>query len=132
MCRTVIVLAVLALLAACTATVRSQPTKIETSGVSVTLVSPGFVESEIRQVDNTGVYRRDAPDPVPAWLIMPTTRAARQIVRAVARRRHEVVITGHGKLAVFLQRHVPWLVRAGIRATGARSRREPERPSGPS
>ena len=37
MCRTVVVLAVLALLAACTATVRPQPTRIETSGVSVTL-----------------------------------------------------------------------------------------------
>ena len=41
MCRTVIVLALLAMSAACTATVRPQPTEIETSGVSVTLGGGG-------------------------------------------------------------------------------------------
>ncbi|MGH2356528.1 MAG: SDR family NAD(P)-dependent oxidoreductase, partial [Candidatus Limnocylindria bacterium] len=80
------------------------------AGVSVTLVSPGFVESEIRRVDNEGVLRAEAPDTIPAWLRMPAAKAARQIVRAVARRRREVVITGHGKIVVWLQRHVPWLV----------------------
>lgn len=96
------------------------------SGVSVTLVSPGFVESEIRRVDNTGALRAEAPEPVPAWLVVPAARAARQIVRAIARRRREVVITAHGKLAVFVQRHAPWLVAAVIRAAGVRSRPEPE------
>lgn len=96
------------------------------AGVAVTLVSPGFVESEIRRVDNTGVFRAESPEAIPGWLVVPAERAARTIVRAVARRRREVVVTGHGKLAVFLQRHAPWLVAAGIRATGIRSRREPE------
>src|SRR5262249_50897168 len=83
---------------------------LERHGVSVTLISPGFVESEIRQVDNRGVVRSTpAPGP-PRWLTMPTARAARLIVRATARRRREVVITGHGKLAVFLMRHMPWMV----------------------
>jgi hypothetical protein len=45
-------------------------------------------------------------------------------VRAAARRRREVVITGHGKVAVFLKRHVPWLVAAGIERLGIQSRRE--------
>jgi short-subunit dehydrogenase len=96
-------------------------------GVSVTLVSPGFVESEIRRVDNTGVLRGEVREPLPAWLVVPAPRAARQIVRAVARRRREVVVTGHGKLAVFLQRHVPWLLGAIIRRAGVRSRPEPAR-----
>jgi short-subunit dehydrogenase len=95
------------------------------SGVSVTLVTPGFVESEIRRVDNTGVLRAEASEPMPAWLVMPAERAARQIVRAIARRRREVVVTAHGKLAVFLQRHASWLVAAGIRRGGIRSRPEP-------
>jgi hypothetical protein len=51
--------------------------------------------------------------------------AARHIVRAVARRRRESIITGHGKLAVWLQRHLPWLVRAGVGRFGVRGRREP-------
>jgi short-subunit dehydrogenase len=95
--------------------------------VSVTLVSPGFVESELRRVDNAGVLQASAPESVPRWLVMPASRAARQIVQAIARRRREVVITGHGKLGVFVQRHAPWLVAGALRAFGLRSRPEPTR-----
>jgi short-subunit dehydrogenase len=95
-------------------------------GVAVTLISPGFVESEIGQVDNRGVRRAEAPRrPLPASIVMATPTAARKIVRAVARRRREVVITGFGKAAVALQRHVPWLLAATIRRFGIKGRREP-------
>jgi short-subunit dehydrogenase len=97
------------------------------AGVAVTLVSPGYVDSEIRRVDNQGRLQTGAPEPVPGWLLVPTEKAARQIVRAIARRRREVVITGHGKAIVFLQRHVPWLVAAVVRRAGIRSRPEPTR-----
>ena len=92
-------------------------------GVAVVLVSPGFVESEIGQVDNAGVFRTEQTREAPAWLVMPTATAARQIVHAVARRRREVVITGHGKVAVFLARHAPWLLAALMRRFAV-SRRE--------
>jgi NAD(P)-dependent dehydrogenase (short-subunit alcohol dehydrogenase family) len=94
-------------------------------GVSVTLISPGFVESEIRLVDNAGVRRERARDPVSRRLVMPTAVAARKIVDAIARRRPEAVITGHGKLAVWLERHVPALVRWGIQRFAMRARPEP-------
>ncbi len=94
------------------------------AGVSVTLISPGFVESEIRRVDNEGALRAGVRGPVPAWLVTPTATAARRIVGAVARRRREAIITGHGRLAVFLQRHAPWLVAWGVRRFGVRSRPE--------
>ncbi len=95
-------------------------------GVAVTLISPGFVESEIRQVDNRGAWRAEAPSrPIPAALVMATPTAARKIVRAVARRRREVVITGFGKAAVLIQRHAPWLLAAIIRRFGVKGRREP-------
>jgi short-subunit dehydrogenase len=96
-------------------------------GVSVTLISPGFVESELRRVDNQGALRAATADPVPSWLVMSAARAARQIVTAIARRRREAVITGHGRVSVFLHRHVPWLTSAGIRAFGVKSRGEPSR-----
>ena len=80
-------------------------------GVAVVLITPGFVDSEIRRLDNRGRLHPNAPDSVPAWLRMPTERAARQIARATARRRREKIVTLHGKLAVFLQRHAAWLVR---------------------
>jgi len=96
-------------------------------GVSVTLITPGFVDSEIRRVDNQGSFRAEEREPVPAWLVMPAAKAARQIARAIARRRRETVITGHGKIAVFLQRHAPWLLVWGMRGLGVGSRREPGR-----
>jgi NAD(P)-dependent dehydrogenase (short-subunit alcohol dehydrogenase family) len=93
-------------------------------GVSVTLISPGYVASEIHQVDNRGTWHPEASATIPRWLEMPAATAARKIVRATARRRREIVITGHGKLAVFFERHVPWLIATGVRRFGIRSRSE--------
>ncbi len=95
------------------------------AGVGVVLVSPGFVESEFRQVDNRGVRHPGAPDAVPRWLVVPAARAARVVVRAVARRRREVVVTGHGKVAVWLSRHLPWLVAFALERGVYRARSEP-------
>jgi len=94
-------------------------------GIAVVHISPGAVVSELRQVDNHGVLRTDVDDPLPRWLRMPTDRAARQIVDAVAGRRSERVITRLGKLAVAVEHHAPPLLSLAIRALGARSRREP-------
>ena len=95
-------------------------------GASVTLISPGFIESEIRQVDNRGVRRAEKPaPPIPAALVMATPTAARKIVSAVARRRREVVITGFGKAAVLLQRHLPGVLAEIIRRFAIKGRREP-------
>lgn len=103
--------------------------ELAASGVSVTLVSPGFVDSDIRRVDNHGTVHEDAPDPVPAWLRMPTDRAARIIVRAIRRRRREVVVTGHGKALVVLYRHVPWLLRFVFARFGTPKRRALRQPA---
>ncbi|HKX12397.1 MAG TPA: SDR family oxidoreductase [bacterium] len=80
------------------------------AGVSVTLICPGFVTSEIRLVDNRGVYREEKRDSIPSWIQMPAEKAARQIVKAVASRRREKIITFHGKFFVFLNRLIPGLM----------------------
>jgi short-subunit dehydrogenase len=74
------------------------------------------------------VLRAEAPEPIPSWLVVSAERAARSIVRGVARRRREVVVTPLGKVAVFFQRHAPWLVSRAIRRFGVRSRSEPAKP----
>lgn len=79
--------------------------------IGVTLVSPGFVDSDIRRTDNRGQLQEDAPDPVPAWLRVPTAVAVREIIRGVERGKAEIVVTGHGKIIVFLARHFPRFVR---------------------
>ncbi len=95
-------------------------------GIAVVLVSPGYVASEIRRVDNQGLLHAEAPDPVPAWLVMPADKAARTIAHGIARRRREVVVTFHGKLAVLLARHAFPLVAALSRRV-RRPRHEPGR-----
>jgi short-subunit dehydrogenase len=95
-------------------------------GVAVTLISPGFITSEIRQVDNRGVYHPVAKNPLPAWLVMPAEVAAKKIVSAVYRRRREAIITAHGKLLVWLQRFAPWVLRLAA-GRGVRGRPEPKR-----
>ena len=96
--------------------------------VKVTLISPGFVASDIRRVDNQGALQAEAADPVPQWLTMPTAKAARQILRAVARGRRELIVTGHGKALVAIERFVPWVSRAIKRRLAARGgyRSEPK------
>jgi len=84
--------------------------ELSREGVSVTLISPGFVESEIRRTNNQGVHVPGAKDPIPDWIIVPREKAARDIIRGVERRRKEAIITGHGKLIVFVLRYFKWLI----------------------
>jgi short-subunit dehydrogenase len=90
------------------------------AGVTVTLISPGFVQSDIRRVDNTGTLHAGEPDPIPAWLVMPVEKAARQMLRAVARGKGEAIITAHGRILVAIERFTPWLARAIRRRLAAR------------
>jgi short-subunit dehydrogenase len=95
--------------------------ELRTCGVKVTLLSPGFVASNIRRVDNRGNFHPRAKDPVPAWLVMSTEKAVRRMLRAVARGQREAIITGHGKILVALERFAPWLIRAAGRRMAAKS-----------
>jgi len=53
---------------------------------------------------------------------MSTEKAVRQMLRAVARGQREVIITGHGKILVALERFAPWINRAiGRRISGKTS-----------
>ena len=93
--------------------------ELRLSGVTVTLISPGFVASEIRRVDNQGKLQAKARDPIAPWLVMPTEKATRHILRAIAKGKREAVITGHGKVLVFLERFMPWMLRAAGRRMAA-------------
>ncbi|MCX8063724.1 MAG: SDR family NAD(P)-dependent oxidoreductase [Candidatus Hydrogenedentes bacterium] len=74
-------------------------------GVSVTCINPGFVDSEIRKKNQRGEIVRG--DPIPSFLVMPTHKAAKQIVNAIYKRKPEVLITKHAKVSVFFGRHFP-------------------------
>jgi short-subunit dehydrogenase len=92
-------------------------------GVGVVFIVPGFIETELRKVDKQGVYRPEVRDRIPRWLRMSAGKAARQIARALLRRKREKIITFHAVVAVFLQRHVPGLVYMLTSRFGANGRR---------
>ena len=77
------------------------------SGVSCTTVHPGFVESEIAQVDNSGHHDPSRADKRPRNLMWPAEKAARVIVNAIYKRKRELVFTGHGKVGAFIGQHLP-------------------------
>lgn len=96
--------------------------ELHPDGISVTTIQPGFVESEIGQVDNAGQYDPERKDRRPAQLIWKTEDAARVMVRAIERRKLEYTFTGHGRLGAWLGQHLPSLVHL-VATRGAVRRR---------
>lgn len=88
------------------------------TGVSVTLIHPGYVESEIAQVDNEGKHDPSRIDKRPKNLMWPADRAARVMAGAIAARKHEFVFTGHGQLGAFIGQHMPGVIRFALTRTG--------------
>ena len=80
------------------------------SGVSVTVVYPGFVVSAIREralgPDGRPLGRTD----IDLQHAMPAEVCARKILRAAATRRRELVMTARGKLGLWLKLIAPALV----------------------
>jgi len=92
-------------------------------GVGVVLIVPGFIESEIRKVNSRGAFRSEARDYVPRWLRMPADKAAGQIASAMHSRKRIRIITFHGKAAIFLKRHFPFLLDAVVSRFGRTKRK---------
>jgi len=101
------------------------------SGVSVTLITPGLIVSDIDHRDHFGALIPGLA-PTPSRWAMPTSDAARKIVRAIDRRRTEAVITWHAWFLLLAWHWCPCLVRpflAHDRSRHDRSRHDPSRHS---
>lgn len=110
--------------------------ELKPHGVSVTHVIPGFIATEFRKIDNHGRLHPERKDAAPAWLQMPVRQAAQEIADALALRQSECVLTGHGKLAVWMQHFLPGLLeqlatRLGINASPDSHKRQSARPAQP-
>jgi short-subunit dehydrogenase len=97
------------------------------AGVSCTLISPGFVDSDIRRVDNQGGLHAAAKDPIPAWLRMKTADAARVMARGILRGNKEVIVTAHARVIIFMARHLPRFTRWALLRANRGSRPEPRK-----
>ena len=80
-------------------------------GVTCTTIHPGFIESEIGQVDNEGVFHPERTDGRPQQVMWTADAAAKAMVKGLASRRSEVIVTGHGKVLAQLSRWAPGLTQ---------------------
>jgi short-subunit dehydrogenase len=99
--------------------------ELRAADVSCTLISPGFVDSDIRRVDNRGGLHPAVADPIPAWLRMDTATAARIMARGILRGRREVIVTLHARVIIFAARHFPRFTRWLLLRTSRGARPEP-------
>jgi NAD(P)-dependent dehydrogenase (short-subunit alcohol dehydrogenase family) len=76
-------------------------------GISVTHVMSGFVDTEIY----TNAPLRRLPH---KWIVLTADQAARRIVSAAYRRQRSLLLPWPTKMAIFLQRHFPWVVYLAI------------------
>lgn len=88
--------------------------ELYSSGISVTNIAPGLVDSEIWQVNNLGQPKEKPLDVKTFGLRWPTSKAARVMLNALYLRKREEIITGHGKLVAFLGTHCAPLTYWGL------------------
>ena len=80
------------------------------TGVTVTMIYPGFVASEVRQRALGPDGKPLGQSPVREGEVMPVETCARLIVQAMSRRQREMVMTLRGKLGQWLKLIAPGLV----------------------
>ena len=76
--------------------------ELQGTSVSCTTIHPGYVESEIGQVDIEGTFHDDWKDRRPQRLMWKASDAARVMADAIDQRRRQRVFTAHGRLAWWL------------------------------
>ena len=80
------------------------------SGVTVTMIYPGFVSTGIRQNASGPDGKPIEVSPVKEGEVMSVEECARITLAAITERRREVVMTARGRLAMFLKVLAPGLV----------------------
>lgn len=80
------------------------------SGVDVTMIYPGFVATGIRENATGPDGKPILVSPVKEGEVMGVEACATRIVRAIARREREVVMTARGKMGLWLRLVAPGLV----------------------
>lgn len=82
-------------------------TELLYTGVHVMWVSPGFTASNIRNVARSSNGTAQAETPLDESKLMSAEECARIIMDAVGKRKRTIVMTGQGKLAVWLNKLFP-------------------------
>ncbi|UPL47772.1 SDR family oxidoreductase [Hymenobacter sublimis] len=84
-------------------------TELLPQGVHVLLACPGFTASNIRNVALAADGSAQGESPRNEQQMMSSEEVAQHLLRAVQQRRRDLVLTGQGKLTVFLNKWLPGL-----------------------
>jgi short-subunit dehydrogenase len=84
--------------------------ELDGSGVTVTMIYPGFVATGIRENATGPDGKPILVSPVKEREVMSAADCARRIVKAMERREREVVMTARGKIGVWLKLVAPSLI----------------------
>ena len=95
--------------AAVTAFGESLQLELKDSKAGCTIIHPGFVESEIGQINAEGTFDPTMKDRRPQRLMWSGERAARVMKRAISKRKSHYTFTAHGLAGEFMARHFPKL-----------------------
>ncbi len=91
--------------------------ELQEKGVSVTMIYPGFVSTEIRKRAIGPNGKPLGKSPVKEMQVMTPEKCAAIIIRAVAKRKREIVMTLRGKLGLWVKLIAPRLVDKIARKT---------------
>jgi short-subunit dehydrogenase len=83
--------------------------ELSPQGIKVILISPGFVESELRRIDNQGIYHPDHDDWVPSRMIISAEKCAKKIIYAIHKNKREKIITVNAHIGYWFRQYTPWL-----------------------
>lgn len=84
--------------------------ELKESGVSVTMIYPGFVSSEVRQRALGGDGKPIGKSPVKENKVMTVEKCVSLMIPAIASRKRELVMTLRGKMGTWLKLIAPGLV----------------------
>lgn len=84
-------------------------TELLSTGVHVMWVSPGFTASNIRNVARSSDGSAQAETPLDESKLMTAEECAKRIMAGIEQKKRTVVMTGQGKLAVWLNKLLPGL-----------------------
>ena len=84
--------------------------ELDSSGVAVTMIYPGFVATGIRENAAGADGKPTMVSPVREGEVMSVADCARRILRAMERREREVVMTARGKIGLWLKLIAPGLI----------------------
>ncbi len=93
-------------------------------GVSVSIIAPGIIESEISMVDNYGQLNLARSDKRPKYFMWSAQKASNYIVKKIFLRKREIIVTNHGKFGDFLVRYFPNFTYWLLASLGFTSRKE--------